>query len=277
MIDKADVSLFVASQYSPVSFLIASILTAIFAFLTILSFIRLSNAPFNESIVGILVCILCVLGSMFMFIIWWFKRRSDEMCHSKSSMRIKVVHVLENSYFTLLVLSLSIRVILQILVGQCLDMTLLMGSAQFCNPFHDVKLIQPAHLISLMLFPLIAYVLIRETRPFCVGIAWFISVATLVWCTVYLKSVYLLPPTLIYFFISLLIFYDTKRQNDAMLQLVRALQVIVVENERLQDEVRATELRAMIGNVAHDLKTVSYYLLNSCVSTMLLLCVWSLD
>jgi hypothetical protein len=55
---------------------------------------------------------------------------------------------------------------------------------------------------------------------------------------------------------SLLIFYDTKRQNDDMLKLVAALQITAEENERLQEESRASELRAMIGNVAHDLKTV---------------------
>jgi hypothetical protein len=42
-----------------------------------------------------------------------------------------------------------------------------------------------------------------------------------------------------------------------MLRLVAALQATAEENERLQEENRASELRAMIGNVAHDLKTVS--------------------
>jgi hypothetical protein len=50
--------------------------------------------------------------------------------------------------------------------------------------------------------------------------------------------------------------YDSKRQSDEMTRLVLALQATVQANERLQEEGRASELRAMIGNVAHDLKTV---------------------
>ena len=274
---KTDTSQLVVSQYSPTSFLIGAILSAIFAYSTSAAYGKLSGVSSQVLAIGALVCFLCISGSIFMFIIWWFKRRSDEMCHSKSPIRIKVLHVLENSYIILLILSLSIRVVLQTVIGQCSGQTLLMETAQFCNTFQDEKLIQPAHLTTIMFFPIVSFFLIRETKPTCIAISWLISMFTLIWCTVSLRSVYLIPPTVIYFCISLLVFYVTKQQNDDILQLVRALQITVAENERLQEEVHATELRAMIGNVAHDLKTVSYYLLNSCVSTMLLLCVWSLD
>jgi hypothetical protein len=61
----------------------------------------------------------------------------------------------------------------------------------------------------------------------------------------------------IYAYTSLLILYDSDRQNTDMMRVINRLRFTMAENEKLQVEVQATELRAMIGNVAHDLKTVS--------------------
>jgi hypothetical protein len=117
-----------------------------------------------------------------------------------------------------------------------------------------------------MLMPLLAHFFIRETRVESIATSWLISVGTLIFCAVRMNSQLLVHPIIIYICGSLAIYYDTKRQNDDMLRLVAALQATAKEVERLQEETRAFELRAMIGNVAHDLKTVSIFLWDSLFS-----------
>jgi hypothetical protein len=51
--------------------------------------------------------------------------------------------------------------------------------------------------------------------------------------------------------------YDNHHHNQATFALVTKLEDALEENERLAVEAQALELRAMIGNIAHDLKTVS--------------------
>ena len=47
------------------------------------------------------------------------------------------------------------------------------------------------------------------------------------------------------------------RQNWLAFTVRRKLQKLLFDNARLAEEVKSNELRHMIGNVAHDLKTVS--------------------
>jgi hypothetical protein len=125
-----------------------------------------------------------------------------------------------------------------------------------CNGFQDVDTISPAYLAAMMLIPIGAFFLIRATNLAAIALTWLMAVGTMIFCTTYMNSTVLIMTTLAYAFTSLVILYDAKRQNDTVLGLVRALQFAAAENEKLFEEARATELRAMIGNVAHDLKTV---------------------
>jgi hypothetical protein len=59
-----------------------------------------------------------------------------------------------------------------------------------------------------------------------------------------------------YFFTTSIIYYDSHRQSKEKYAIIDRLQETLAENERLAVEAQALELRAMIGNVAHDLKTV---------------------
>jgi signal transduction histidine kinase len=186
-----------------------------------------------------------------MWIIWLYKTNSN------TKQERAMLAWLENSYHTLIVLSLSLRMGTEVLVGQCTEGYSLSKYVTACNDFQDTHSIHPTYLVSLMVLPQLAYFLIRETRIECVVLSWLTGGAAIVFCAVHMKSQVLVYPIFFYFFASLSIFYDTKRQNDDVVQLVAALQAAAEEVERLQEETRASELRAMIGNVAHDLKTVS--------------------
>lgn len=148
---------------------------------------------------------------------------------------------------------MALRALTEVIVGHCENGT---PYTEACNLFYDSHSVDPTYMVSLMVIPIGAFLFVRDTRLESIAVSWTIAVATLVFCAVYMKSVVLTYPIGIYIFSSLLIFYDTTRQNADVLRLVTALQATVQANELLQEENRASELRAMIGNVAHDLKTV---------------------
>eukprot|EP01034_Spumella_vulgaris_P047589 gene47589-biopygen40086 len=49
--------------------------------------------------------------------------------------------------------------------------------------------------------------------------------------------------------------YEKQRQNISIFLLTQNQDNLIYENERLEKEARANELKHLIGNVAHDLKT----------------------
>eukprot|EP01034_Spumella_vulgaris_P034241 gene34241-biopygen29168 len=53
----------------------------------------------------------------------------------------------------------------------------------------------------------------------------------------------------------MLVLYESQRQNMSLFLLTQNQENLLLENERLADETHANELRHMIDNVAHDLKT----------------------
>ncbi len=69
-----------------------------------------------------------------------------------------------------------------------------------------------------------------------------------------------LPRALMGVILSLFILFEYHRQCWHSFMISNQLVKTLDENSRLADEVKSTELRHMIGNVAHDLKTVRFSL-----------------
>ncbi len=63
-----------------------------------------------------------------------------------------------------------------------------------------------------------------------------------------------------------LVMYENQRQSLAVFLLTQSQEDLLEENERLAEEAHANELRHMIGNVAHDLKTVRFLFHNFFIS-----------
>jgi signal transduction histidine kinase len=68
-------------------------------------------------------------------------------------------------------------------------------------------------------------------------------------------------PSFIYFIpICMTVMYEHRIFTIELFLVTQRQEQLLVENERLAEETRANELRSMIGNVAHDLKTVYFTL-----------------
>jgi hypothetical protein len=67
-----------------------------------------------------------------------------------------------------------------------------------------------------------------------------------------------LPIFIFYIPFSLIVLIEGRRRELYQFFLCQRYKQLLDENERSSNEHHATELRQMIGNVAHDLKTVSF-------------------
>lgn len=109
---------------------------------------------------------------------------------------------------------------------------------------------------GLQVYPIVTCFLLRDTHPTAVLISWLIALVTMLLCCIYTQSLSELFSLVTYAVSSATLLLDNYRQNKALYAVVTKLEDTLRDNERLAVEAQALELRAMIGNVAHDLKTV---------------------
>ena len=60
--------------------------------------------------------------------------------------------------------------------------------------------------------------------------------------------------------IANMLMFELRRQDIAVYKLNQSLKLVIQENEAMADEMRLKEMKMMIGNVAHDLNTVRFYI-----------------
>jgi hypothetical protein len=111
-------------------------------------------------------------------------------------------------------------------------------------------------LAALKLYPLMTFLMMGDASKYAVVTFCLISLATMHYARVYQQSWDLLYMTLGYTAASVSLAYHCENHNRAVFQLIERLQNSLAENECLQEEARAEELRAMIDNALHVLLSV---------------------
>jgi len=109
---------------------------------------------------------------------------------------------------------------------------------------------------GLRMLPYTIFFLIRDTRIEATLTAFGICLALTAYTSYKAQSWDLFSVCISYGIVSAFTFCDTTRQHRRMFILLSKLQDTLRVNQQLAVEAQALELRAMIGNVAHDLKTV---------------------
>ena len=125
------------------------------------------------------------------------------------------------------------------------------------NSFNCGNIISaPIPFTIIMLVPLLSNFVIQDNSRIAIAAPWIVSIGTTLIHSFALGSVSCAVAGAIYAFSSALIYHSARRQNTAYTRVIERLQDTLEENRRLAVEVQATELQAVIGNVAHDMKTV---------------------
>lgn len=222
-------------------------LLVIYTLLSTFAMQVLSGAALSLAVVGSL-CRVTALGVQWA--IWSRKPDGDHFVCPKSA--LSTMQVL---FPVLMSLATALRLLSSLCTTDC-DELLLDPVNLMCNRYHDIGGISLTLTVELMFTPIIVFSLLRDTRLEGIWLSWAIICAVLLSYTIILRSADIAVATVLYMFASALLCFDSQLRLKKTTALVNQLRDTLAENERLAQEAQAVELRAMIGNIAHDLKSV---------------------
>jgi hypothetical protein len=130
-----------------------------------------------------------------------------------------------------------------------------------CDSYLATKPIPHQEAILLMLLPILYSVSMRGGDLKYVMVIYAFSLSILIFSLIYLRAVNSILFVLYYILSSVVILVELKRQSYFLFFTQEKLEEINKERKKAFDEANATEMRHMIANVAHDLKTVTITIL----------------
>lgn len=147
------------------------------------------------------------------------------------------------------------RLIAKTIGGTCPDHVNIGGTFK-CNPATESASVPTESFILLALMPFLYCVAVRGAHFGSTLLLWSVAVGCIIFCVAYGELYSSIMPVVYYALGSLVILAEVRRLNFFLFFTYKKLQETLKEKERAADEANAQELRHMIANVAHDLKTV---------------------
>ncbi len=108
-----------------------------------------------------------------------------------------------------------------------------------------------------LILPMFLSLLVKGASWNLVCISYLMGIASDFFCIYYFDLTISLLSLLLIIPVTAIMMYEHQRQRVSMFLLSETQRGLLLENKVLADEAHATEMRHMIGNVAHDLKTVN--------------------
>lgn len=249
-----------ANQYSSNIFLLYAIgstiygVWMIYTFLAVVIPLEISTPLAYFAAVG---PVLRILGICVLWSIW--NRKHAGLPVQQGMTRVQIsdsIGWLQAIYPIIISCAVSSRLALSLVVGSC-NKHSLDPVHTLCNNYKGQGGVPLSLTIELMFIPIMTFCLLRDTSFTALLTSWRINCIILFAYCVILSSPDIGVAILLYLFFSTLIYADSQSRLAKTSSLVNRLQDSLDENERLAVEAQAIELRAMIGNIAHDLKSVS--------------------
>eukprot|EP01038_Epipyxis_sp_PR26KG_P004193 gene4193-5964_t len=196
-----------------------------------------SNLTLDSAFV--LFVIVMLIGFIF-----FYERYYRAIFHSKTM--IETIFAIGSS------IDVSLILIGRVLGGTCVSSKI--RDSWSCNPEESSKAVLQDILFLSFLLPILFSVIFRAVKWEVIGFIWTNSVFTAVLSIIISNNTYTASTLIFYVPISLIVLFESRRQHLAVFFVTQNLQQLIIENER-NAEIHASELRHMIANVAHDLKT----------------------
>jgi hypothetical protein len=169
----------------------------------------------------------------------------------------------ENIYVILSTAVGGLFILNRTLKGSCQDPNTfsLLFSFASCNPEATVHALPQDTVFILMLLPIISSIVLKGTDPTTISVSWAISTFFVILSIILSNSYNSIFFLCISAPLSALVLFELQRQCKSIFLLTERMKYLLNENAKMSEEIHANEMRHMIGNVAHDLKTVSYFLI----------------
>jgi signal transduction histidine kinase len=124
-----------------------------------------------------------------------------------------------------------------------------------CNSEFESRALPQELIVALMLYPIANSIIFKNLPAKHVAISWGLSLAVISLFIGFTGLTQSLPALVFYTPFSAGFLLENHRQDLILFHVVKSQKKLLLENQQMSDEM-ATELRHMIANVAHDLKTV---------------------
>ncbi len=235
------------------TYAIAIIQFIVFGFIFLTKWFAMLHFPSVLTHVSFVIGMICpCLHGTFLLIFRFMDNANYRKCFSKATMN-QIIIYMESFWILGNNISYSLSIIVLVNGGQC-------GTTEFFHSFgcniDDRQLPLGMALVSLML-PGMYSMILKGAKWEYVTLTFVLNLIALLFCVFQYNLTLSLPSVLIFVPFCMVMMYENQRQSIAVFLLTQSQQNLLEENERLADETHANEMRHMIGNVAHDLKTVS--------------------
>jgi hypothetical protein len=129
-----------------------------------------------------------------------------------------------------------------------------------CNSGFASRSLPVESVVMLLIQPILNSISFKSLRFEYVLASWVFIMSVLFTAVGVTGATQTLPALLMYVPLSLIGMFETHRQDLILYFIVKSQRKLLAENKQMSEE-RTTEMRHMIANVAHDLKTVSFVVL----------------
>jgi hypothetical protein len=141
-----------------------------------------------------------------------------------------------------------------------------------CNPYKSVSIFPMDTAILIMAISILMPAVMKEKRLYITIPSFSMFLFAFIYCTVRLESLKPLPIVVTYAITVGLVIIDTHMLQNLTANLIRRLNDAMEAKQALADKQKMTEMKDVIANVAHDLKTVRVSCLVGFVPFLILLC-----
>jgi hypothetical protein len=231
---------FLLREYCPRNYLVVVALSAVYTACTIFKLSKASHmTPFYVACVQLLLVLVMVV----MVLVWVYKpsaRRADETGTTYRKSNAWYIQMLQTISAPMMAIALAGGVVLELQGKACAD-----------------EPVVPFLMTGLRTFPFLVLYTLRDTNFTSILFGIGMCIVALFVISVHSHGDTRFAELLTFSSSVAVYLYDVVGQTRSVRNLIKEFHQTLAENEKLAVEAQALELRAMIGNVAHDLKTVS--------------------
>jgi hypothetical protein len=249
---------FMSKSKSPTFLFIANLFFSILTFPIVFR----NTSGFNNDLQGIIhycdtIFSLIIVVSGWTLYALFIKKHSNSSKNKKFlSMDVeKLCNLIQAIFYIALVVSHCTYMIHRILNGPCHGS--LVTENRQCNPMMESQFFPPDTAVILMMLPIFFIVVMREVRIFLTIFCWLFVIGSFILASFLMNTYRTAPVIVFYFTFSFILILDCYKHYFLLYLCNRKLRTTLDMNKVLSEQNRAIEMRHLIANVAHDLKTVS--------------------
>ena len=236
----------------------AGLVGIIFSILATYMYLMSLSDPKSWYILGPIVVFALLIRNPVALLLIVYRRNLSSKNPSRFFLSLKPwFNFLMNMVAVSSTITLGLFLIARVLNGKCdcLDQMHMWG----CNSEFDSHALPQEMVLSLMLLPFVFATTLRSVTFKTISACWAISVISMVVAICVAKATVSIPIVIAYIPLSMITLYELNRQNVILFLTLKKQQFLMDLNKKLSLESQ-NELRFMIANMAHDLKTVSVVL-----------------